>query len=551
MQKIQNPILRGFHPDPSILRVESDYYIAVSTFEWFPGILIYHSKDLIHWEFQTSPLNRLSQLDMRGIPNSCGIFAPCLSYCGGIFYLVYTIVKTNSIFQDTDNYLVTSGDIKGEWSEPVYLNSTGFDPSLFHDRDGKKWLLNRDCDTRSYLSERDGILMRECDPAKQRLVGKEYRIYRNKQGTGAEGAHLYYHGGYYYLLTAEGGTDYNHRACLARSRNIFGPYESDPENPFLTSMENPWNPLQKAGHASLVSTQSGEWYIAHLAGRPLPTKGTCILGRETSLQKVYWNEAGWLRLVQGGKEPDLEVPAPAASEAMTVSLGTENFLHDVSMTDIYDDFARETLGYPYQTLRVPLDESIVTLKERRGVLRIYGRDSLHSRYQQALVARRQQAFCFSAETCMEYSPENYHQTAGLLCIYDTDNFYYLYVTREESGRKKLNVMVSVLGEISYPLQDGIELPEEGPIRLRTQAAYDRMYFSYAPDEQYRIIEHCFDYSILSDDFYYQRGEYRFTGAFVGLCCQDCYDRRSYADFHFFHYRETSAPDFESPRASSL
>mgnify|MGYP002770740254 CR=1 FL=1 len=549
MQTIQNPILRGFHPDPSIIRVEDDYYIAVSTFEWFPGVLIYHSRDLMHWEFCTAPLRRVSQMDLRGVPNSCGIFAPCLSYCDGAFYLVYTIVKTNSIFQDTDNYLVTARDISGEWSEPIYLNSTGFDPSLFHDRDGRKWLLNRDCDTRSYLEERDGILMREYDPEEQRLVGREYRIYRNKQGTGAEGAHLYYREGYYYLLTAEGGTDYNHRACLARSRSILGPYESDPDNPFLTSMENPWNPLQKAGHASLVSTQSGEWYIVHLAGRPIPTKGTCILGRETCLQKVYWNEAGWLRLAQGGKEPALEVAAPAGEKPLSEILGEKGLWREERMADEYDDFTRETLGYPYQTLRVPLDENVVTLKARRGVLRIYGRDSLHSRYQQALVARRQQAFCFSAETCMEYSPENYHQMAGLICMYDTDNFYYLYVTRAENGERKLNVMVSVLGEISYPLRDGIELPEGSSIRLRTQVAYDRMYFSYAVKDTYQRIERCFDYSILSDDFYYQRGEYRFTGAFVGICCQDCYDRKSYADFHFFHYRETAMPDFGSPRES--
>src|SRR5699024_740824 len=161
MTMIQNPVLRGFHPDPSIIRVGEDYYIAVSTFEWFPGVLIYHSRDLAHWEFVTAPLNRVSQLDLRGIPNSCGIFAPCLSYSDGIYYLIYTIVKTKGGFHDSDNYLVTTTDIAGEWSEPVYLNSTGFDPSLFHDRDGRKWLVNRDCDTRSYVAETDGILMRE------------------------------------------------------------------------------------------------------------------------------------------------------------------------------------------------------------------------------------------------------------------------------------------------------------------------------------------------------------------------------------------------------
>ena len=248
------------------------------------------------------------------------------------------------------------------------------------------------------------------------------------------------------------------------------------------------------------------------------------------MQKVCWTEDGWLRLAQGGKEPALQVPLPkgvsCSEEAPEGSVQTR------------DEFDRDTLGYPYQTMRVPLDESIVTLKERKGVLRIYGRDSLHSLYQQALVARRQQAFCYTAETLMEYEPENYHQTAGMICIYDTDNFFYLYVTRDEQGKKRLNVMVSDLGAESYPIHTGYELPDGVPIRLKTEAENDQMYFSYALEgEEYRRIDKCFDYSILSDDYYYQRGEYRFTGTFVGLCCQDNYDRKSYADFHFLDYRE--------------
>lgn len=526
---IRNPVLRGFHPDPSILRVGDDYFIAVSTFQWFPGVLIYHSKDLAHWEFLTAPLNRISQLDLRGIPDSCGIFAPCLSYSEGKFYLVYTVVKTDSVFQDTDNYLVTTEDLHADWSDPVWLNSTGFDPSLFHDNDGRKWLLNRDCDTRGYLEPRGGILMREYDEQKQCLAGPEYRIYRDPDGIGAEGPHLYRHGGYYYLITAEGGTDYNHMACVARSRKITGPYEPCPYNPILTSRENPWNPLQKAGHASLVNTQSGEWYMAHLVGRPIPTKGTCILGRETAIQKVEWTKDGWLQLSHGTREPLMEVPGPDIHNVT-------DLLREQSFTR--DNFDREVLGYPYQTLRVPIDPEVITLTERKDILRIYGRDSLHSKYEQALVARRQQALCCMAETCMEYSPENYHQTAGLICMYDTDNFFYLYVTRDETGKKRLGIMVSDWGVISYPVKGGAEVPEDCPICLRAVIENDRMHFEYASGvDEYQRIGRVFDYSILSDDYYYQRGSYRFTGAFLGMCCQDCYDRKSFADFHYFIYEE--------------
>src|SRR5207244_12626320 len=144
---IKNPILRGFNPDPSILRVGDDYYIATSTFEWFPGVQIHHSKDLVNWHLLTRPLTRTSQLDLRGNPNSAGVWAPDLSYYDGLFYLIYTDVKSlDWIYNDTHNYLVTAPNIMGPWSEPIYLNSSGFDPSLFHDEDGRKWLLNMQWD---------------------------------------------------------------------------------------------------------------------------------------------------------------------------------------------------------------------------------------------------------------------------------------------------------------------------------------------------------------------------------------------------------------------
>ncbi|MEG0693501.1 MAG: glycoside hydrolase family 43 protein [Oscillospiraceae bacterium] len=526
MNLIENPILKGFNPDPSVLRVGEDYYIATSTFEWFPGVMIYHSRDLKNWEFIKSPLDRVSQLDMHGVPNSCGVFAPCLTYDNNKFYLIYTIVRTASCFQDTHNYLVTADNITGNWSEPIYLNSTGFDPSLFHDEDGRKWIVNRDCDTRGYQAVTGGILMREYDVEQKKLVGEEYRIFRTTGIIGAEGPHIYRRNGYYYLMLAEGGTDFNHVVSMARSKSIFGPYEIDPCNPMLSSRDNPYNPLQKAGHASYVETQNGECYIAHLVGRPLSKKGRCILGRETAIQKVVWRDDGWLRLENGFFEPGVYVPASDLPEFKFQKL------------PVRDNFEYEILGYPYQTMRIPLGEDIVTLKERKGFLRIYGRDSLHSKYTQALIARRQQAFCYTASTCMEYRPQNYHQMAGLICLYDTDNFFYLYVTHHENNGKSLNIMVSDLGKVSYPLGSGISIEETKAIYLRANVCNDQLYFSYAVgEEEYHKIDQCFDYSILSDDYYIEKGEYRFTGSFIGLCCQDCYEHQSFADFDFFEYRE--------------
>lgn len=525
MPFIKNPVLPGFHPDPAMIRVGDDYYLATSTFEWFPGVAVYHSRDLVHWEFAAYPLTRVSQLELRGVPSSCGVFAPCLSYCDDLFYLVYTVVKTESVFQDTDNYLVTAPAIEGPWSEPIYLNSTGFDPSLFHDADGRKWLVNRDCDTRLYQANRGGILLREYDAAQKHLVGPEYRIYRSEKIIGAEGPHLYRHSGWYYLVLAEGGTDTNHVVTVARSHSLTGPYDCDPETPMLTSRDDPWNPLQKAGHGSLVETQDGQWYLAHLVGRPLPSKGTCILGRETAIQKVEWTEDGWLRLSGGGRTPRQPVEAPALPP------------HPVPPLPERDDFDREALGYPYQTLRVPLGETVLTLRERPGFLRLYGRDSLHSKYEQALVARRQQAFCFEAETEVEFEPENYHQMAGMICLYDTESFYYLYLTRDEAGQKRLNVMQSVLGAVSYPLGAGIAVAD-GAMVLRAMVRYDVLRFGYEQAGAAHWLEPRFDYAVLSDDYAIARNHWRFTGAFVGLCCQDCYDHRAHADFDYFLYRET-------------
>ncbi|WP_147372528.1 glycoside hydrolase family 43 protein, partial [Calidithermus terrae] len=299
---IRNPVLPGFNPDPSVVRVGEDYYVATSTFEWFPGVQIHHSRDLAHWRLAGRPLARRSQLDLLGNPDSGGVWAPCLSYADGRFWLVYTDVKTwapEAPFKDTHNYLVTAERVEGPWSEPVYLNSSGFDPSLFHDDDGRKWLLNMVWDHRKGRNAFAGILLQEYDPVRQELVGPVRNIFRGTCLGVTEGPHLYKRGGWYYLLTAEGGTSYEHAVTLARSRSIFGPYEVHPANPLLTARDHPELPLQKAGHASLVETPAGEWYMVHLTGRPLdpPTAPLrrCNLGRETAVQKLEWAPDGWPR----------------------------------------------------------------------------------------------------------------------------------------------------------------------------------------------------------------------------------------------------------------
>lgn len=382
---IINPILPGFNPDPSICRVGDDYYIATSTFEWYPGVQIHHSRDLANWDLVTRPLNRASQLDMRGNPDSCGVWAPCLSYADGLFWLVYTDVKRfEGSFKDAHNYIVTAPSIEGPWSDPIYVNSSGFDPSLFHDDDGRKWFTNMQWNHRPEArntighAKFDGILLQEWDPKTQKLTGPIKNIFEgSKQGL-VEGPHLFKRNGWYYLTTAEGGTGYDHVVTMARSRSIDGPYEMHPNTHLITSKDNPEAVLQRAGHGQYVETPEGDVYHTHLCGRPMAPKRRCTLGRETGLQKCVWKEDDWLYLEQGGVVPAVEVPALAGAVKREESV------------EIVRHFDSPDLPKEFQWLRTPQPERLFSLTERAGHLRLFGRESIGSWFEQSLVARRQE-----------------------------------------------------------------------------------------------------------------------------------------------------------------
>lgn len=535
-RKIRNPILPGFNPDPSIVRVGDDYYIATSTFEWYPGVQIHHSRDLVNWRLVAHPLDRADLLDMRGNPDSGGIWAPCLTYADGLFWLVYTDVKRHEgSFKDMHNYLTTCPTIDGRWSDRVYLNSSGFDASLFHDDDGRKYLLNMEWDYRPGRHPFNGILMQEYDPVGRRLVGPVRNIFRGTDLKVTEGPHIYKRNGWYYLLTAEGGTGYTHAITMARSRNLWGPYEVDPIKHIVTSKDDPTLPLQRAGHGDWVETQNGEVYIVHLCGRPLSLHSAsdqqrCPLGRETAIQKAYWTEDGWLRLANGTNKPDLQTPAP--------DLPAHPWPRPPSLTR----FDSGELPIDFQWLRHPWDEQMFSLKHRPGFLRLYGAESFGSWFRQSLVARRQQAFCFTATTKVEFEPDTLQQAAGLVCYYNAHKFHYLNVTCDEAGEKHLAI-ISCLGEqnfnLAYPIESSrrIPLPRGQAVWLRAEVEYGVLRFSWSLDgERWTASEGELDYSLISDEA--GRGYSKsFTGAFVGMACHDISGRRQPADFEFFDYRE--------------
>lgn len=531
---IENPIIRGFNPDPSICKKGDDYYIATSTFEWFPGVQIFHSKDLKNWQFICRPLNRVSQLDMIGIPDSGGVWAPCLSYADGKFWLVYSIMREHRAFKDVRNYMVMADEIDGEWSEPIFLNASGFDPSLFHDIDGKKYILNMVYDFRNYHPWNYGISLQEFDVQKGQLIGKPEMIFKGTKLQKTEGPHLYYINGYYYLFAAEGGSQFGHSITVARSKNIRGPYELHPDNPILTAWYDPENYLQKTGHASLVHTDSDEWYVTYLASRPIKRKqkgifeerGFCTLGRETAISKVEWAN-GWPYIV-GGKIASKYVEEPHLPEKLWPVSDEKKYFKN---------------GIPkeFQTLRIPFSKKMGEISDQGLIL--YGQESLYSVFEQSLIARRFESLDFEAETVVKFSPEYFQQMAGLVCYYNSKNWTTIHIGYDEEKGKILNILCCEAAALSWPLKDQETIQLKGEqVYLKVNVTKEFYQFSYSEDGKiWTKIPAKFDTYKLSDDYiakpFLGPTGSAFTGAFVGVHCNDMTGMRKPATFEYFKYQE--------------
>ena len=536
MGTIRNPILSGFHPDPSILYHEGWFYVANSTFEWFGGVEIHRSKDLSVWESIARPLARRSQLDMKGNPESGGIWAPCLSYSDGLFWLIYTDTKTwaREPFKDTPNYLVTAEHIEGPWSEPSFLNCSGFDPSLFHDEDGRKWLVNMEWDYRQPGKKRfTGILLQEFRPLARTLTGPIKKIYTGTPIGLTEGPHLYKKDGWYYLVVAEGGTGYEHAVSVARSRSIDGPYETHPRNPLCSARFDDTLELRKAGHGSWCCGRDGRWFLVFLVGRPLPGTDRCVLGRETAIEELEWSD-GWPYL-KGRSEKELTKAQCCAPRAeIDVPWETKPFQREKKEYRFGTAAKRVAFLADFMTLRLPFDSGLYSLDTRPGYLRLYGRESPNSRHEQALIARRQRDFLFRAETTLDFACTSFQEMAGLTYRYDENKWYYLRISWDEAKQARtLGLLVCDSGKFSMPLgREEIVLPEDGPVTLGLVVDYTELRFYWSlPGGDRQEFPGTFDASILSDDY----GSLGFTGAFVGMTCQDLRRRHVYADFSRFSY----------------
>lgn len=519
MRKVQNPVLPGFNPDPSFVRVGEDYYIATSTFEWFPGVCIYHSRDLANWEMVSYALTKEETLAIDGIDSACGIWAPNLTYDGGTFYLIYTIVYTNRHrYKDTHNFMVTAEDVRGPWSEPLPLNKTGFDPSLFHDTDGRKWLVNMIFDYRLDHKRFGGVAVQEWDLHTQKLTGPVYRVYEGSEIGTTEGPNIFYNDGYYYLVMAEGGTEARHCVTICRARNILGPYEPCPYNPVLTSFGNENVRLKRAGHGQIIKGRDGDWYMAHLCSRQIDD--CSILGRETAIQNMKLTDDGWFVLKNGGFTPADEFELPYEVEKEVEKSG-------------YVDFSDGRIPLDYMTLR--RSPETLGIRVVDNMLRIKGGNSLASKYQVGFLARRQQHFSYDFTVKMMFKPQDYCHMAGIACYYNYDNYYYCHLSRYDDGRRYLGVISSENKEIResercFPEDDGCT---DG-IFMKAEVREETLQFYYSFDGKlFQTVGETLDMKALSDERIDWNG---FTGAMVGVCCQDLSGSGCEAIFEYMDYR---------------
>lgn len=539
---MRNPIIRGFNPDPAICRGPDGYYVATSTFEWYPGVQIHRSTDLANWEHVANPLNEARLLEMTGVPDSCGVWAPCLTYADGEFWLAYTVVRRfDGNFKDTPNYLTRAPSIDGPWSDPIYLNSSGFDPSLFHDDDGRKWLLNMVWDHRPDRSFFGGIMLQEYDASTASLIGEAKNIFPGTAHDGTEGPHLFRHEGYYFLICAEGGTGYEHAVTIVRSKSIEGPYEEDPKGLLITAKDAPKHLIQRSGHGSIVRTDDGRFFLTYLCSRPLsvaqggPQKTSpsrrSPMGRETALQELWFRDGWFHTSTEVGQMHD---PVPVTENGL---VGDES-IHRI---DKSYTFSEGVIDSDFQWLRVADTTELFSLSARPGWLRLIGREAIGSTFHHSLVARRQTEWQYEASVVIDFEPDDFQQWAGLVTYYNSHKFHYLYLSHHpELGR--VADICSCNGDQSQQLQHPIwgarVVVPAGPVRLSVKVDGARQQFFLSPNDGDEVaIGPMLDASVLSDEAGKGEGA-NFTGNFVGMSAQDLTGRRKPADFRDFHYQCT-------------
>ncbi len=500
----QNPILPGFHPDPSICRVGDDFYLTHSTFEYFPGLPIYHSRDLVHWQQLGNALDRPSQLPLKGATDTGGLYAPTIRYWKGIFYLTCDNVSGGG------NFIVTAKDPAGPWSEPMWMNDFEIDGSMFFDDDGKAYYTR-------HAGGDDGIAQAEFDPATGKLLTPMKVIYHDPKEPWNEGPHLYKTKGQYYLMLAEGGTANRHAEFIARSSSPWGPFEPCPYNPILTERDDSKSPIQCTGHADLVEAPDGSWWAVFLGVRP--RNGKSVMWRETFLAPVSWTQDGW-PVVNGDHHVSLEMPAP--------KLRTMTLPYRPPRTD----FSKTKLGPEWIHVR-NADPSNFSLEH--GSLRIKAAKETLSNKQEApaFVGQRQTDFRVTARTAMEFNPTQEGEEAGL-CVRANDNNHYEVGMEFFQGKTQAFLRNTLKGVTSTLARQPLE---SGEVQLRVTADENQYQFAWSPDgKTWNTLG-----ASSTGDLYGEKTLW-FTGAVIGLYASaNGRDSDASADFAWFEMENGKAP----------
>jgi xylan 1,4-beta-xylosidase len=509
IEQFTNPILAGFYPDPSICSVNGNYYLVNSTFAYFPGIPVFHSKDLVNWKLIGHVLDRPEQLQLSGFGVSRGLFAPAISHNMGIYYVVCTLVDGGG------NFVVTANKAQGPWSNPVWIPQiNGIDPSLFFDDDGKSYIVYNSIppDNKPLYDGHRTIRIYEFDLENLKVSGEEILLVNGgtdirKKPVWIEAPHIYKINDYYYLMCAEGGTAEQHSEVIFRSKSIDGPYIPYEKNPILTQRHldpKRKNAITCTGHADLIQTTAGDWWAVFLGCRPYAPfeEGFYNTGRETFLAPVGW-ENGWPVINPDYEEVQFFYPYPLPRAADSIEIPySGNFT-------IKDDFNAEILDANWLFLRTPI-EKWFNLKDRKGFLAMNLRpencaDSLNPSF----IGHRQQHINSSATISLDFNPQLNNEKAGILIFQNEKHFYFLC-----KSLKKGNPVVQLYRSDYTASDDHMILlasqkleTEKGHLFLKITSAGDTYTFSYATQiEQWNLLMDKIDARFLST---------RIAGGFVG------------------------------------
>lgn len=510
-QGYTNPVIPGFNPDPSVCRVGQDYYLVTSSFHYFPGVPLYHSRDLVNWEHIGHVLNRESQLPLPDAGSWGGIYAPTIRHHDGRFYMI----TTNCSYKG--NFIVWTDDIYGgRWSDPYWVKVPGIDPDLFWDEDGTCYFTG---------CANDGIMQCRINPDTGELLSEPQMIWRGTGGRYPEAPHIYKKDGWYYLMIAEGGTEFGHGETIARSRSINGPYEPAPHNPILThfKQKTQTNPIQGTGHADIVQAHDGSWWMVCLGFR---TQGGNhhITGRETYLAPVEWNNEGW-PVVNGTGDIAIEMNVPTLPQLPFKQCPERE---DFNGTD-FENPVVQGLGPEWSWLRNP-DTS--RYQVTAGLLRMYGNQyNLNEKSgSPTFIGRRQEDINFTAETQVRLRKPHSGDKAGMTVFMDSGAHYDLYIKKSYGGKWAVTVRYA-MGVIDHVTEVFVNSPKVW-LRITGEAEYYRFWYSTDGTEFKQI-------GIGNTRYLSSETAGGFTGVMVGLWAH-CPDAETnaitgFADFEYFEY----------------